>query len=229
MVHHFWMLLTGNYIRCLKTVDDKFRIKRKIVREFKDISFGNSLEKGYQLCLVFFVWRHFSRLMTAHSVHQEFSAGSSLPVSANFEPNSSEGKNFSWWGATGQARNLYSLPHKNALSQRSAKKFGICYLAAATTVRCAMCKFRSELNFIKAGKFMQKFYSISDMSTPTQVRVELLRAMFAKVVAIVELCADVADGVWCASLDCLKHDIYCNCLAGGYATFPAFPAFLPPP
>lgn len=53
MVHHFWMLLTGNYIRCLKTVDDKFRIKRKIVREFKDISFGNSLEKGYQLCLVF--------------------------------------------------------------------------------------------------------------------------------------------------------------------------------
>jgi len=37
MVHHFWMLLTGNYIRCLKTVDDKFRIKGKIVREFKDI------------------------------------------------------------------------------------------------------------------------------------------------------------------------------------------------
>lgn len=27
---------------------------------------------------------------------------------------------------------------------------------------------------------------------------ELLRAMFAKVVAIVELCADVADGVWLA-------------------------------
>lgn len=45
---------------------------------------------------------------------------------------------------------------------------------------------------------MQKFYSISDMSTPTQVRVEFLRAMFAKVVAIVELCADVADGVWLA-------------------------------
>jgi len=59
---------------------------------------------------------------------------------------------------------------------------------------------------------MQKFSKHRHVYTPTQVRVELLRAMFAKVVAIVAIvavaavavvavtavCADVADGVWLA-------------------------------
>lgn len=69
--------------------------------------------------------------MVAHSVHQEFSAGSSLPVSANFEPNSSGGKN-SVDGAPLDRPEIYAVCHIKTRSLKGVQKiwhmlFGGCY------------------------------------------------------------------------------------------------------
>jgi len=70
-----------------------------------------------------------------------------------------------------------------------------------------LCRRKMSFPFQKSRAEFSKHRHVY---TPTQVRVELLRAMFAKVVAIVAIvavaavavvaavCADVADGVWLA-------------------------------